>query len=111
MKHPGKFFPLNIDFGTSGADDMPEYDITKTSLKKEIAELVELLIDIKAMQRTLRELEVDTSKMPLGKLTRGILRSFLLFNPRRTFARCLLGSDEDSELALRAGPKAIQTSR
>eukprot|EP01127_Copromyxa_protea_P001448 TRINITY_DN1143_c0_g3_i1.p1 TRINITY_DN1143_c0_g3~~TRINITY_DN1143_c0_g3_i1.p1 ORF type:complete len:959 (+),score=185.81 TRINITY_DN1143_c0_g3_i1:43-2919(+) len=70
VKQPGKFFPLHIDFGDSDPVHAPKYDYATTSLKREVAELVETLFDLKAMQRTLRELEVDTSRMPLGKLTR-----------------------------------------
>eukprot|EP01125_Pyxidicula_operculata_P013990 TRINITY_DN463_c0_g3_i2.p1 TRINITY_DN463_c0_g3~~TRINITY_DN463_c0_g3_i2.p1 ORF type:complete len:777 (-),score=138.65 TRINITY_DN463_c0_g3_i2:549-2879(-) len=79
VKKPGKFYPVLVDLGVDDDDEDDEdeddtiFDTKSTSLDRRVAELVSLIFDIKAMKRTLKELEIDTKKMPLGKLSRNQL--------------------------------------
>lgn len=78
VKQPGKYYPLDIDFGagddsssktSSGGKKVKKVDYSKTKLSKPVAQLMELLFDVRAMELSLKELEIDTEKMPLGKLS------------------------------------------
>ena len=42
----------------------------RSTLPKSIQELISMIFDIEQMKRTLIEFEIDTEKMPLGKLSR-----------------------------------------
>ncbi len=43
--------------------------------------LVELIFNIDRMERTLMEMEIDTNKMPLGKLSEGTILKGVHFPP------------------------------
>jgi len=83
VKQPGRFYPLELDFGVSPSDSQngelqeKKFDKNKTKLPPRLASLIELIFDIKAMRRTLIEMEIDIKKMPLGKLSRShILKGY-----------------------------------
>lgn len=76
VKKPGKFYPIEIDYSGDDTDELAikqkaqELRRNKSKLDKRIQDLVGLIFDIKAMQDTLLELEIDVNKMPLGKLSK-----------------------------------------
>jgi len=73
---------LDIDYGaekegaTGGEDDMDEVqskmdkDKDTSTLSKSVQQLISLLFNINTMKDTLKEMEIDIKKMPLGKLTK-----------------------------------------
>ena len=81
-KQPGKMEVLEMDFGADNDDAIKK---TKTAtereydgeLDKQTRELVELIFDITAMEDCLLEMEINTSEMPLGKLSKGTLKKGL----------------------------------
>jgi len=76
VKHPNKFYPLEIDYG----QDDEELKTTiaagsKSLLPVPVQELIKMIFDVESMKKTLVEFEIDLKKMPLGKLTRRQIES------------------------------------
>lgn len=76
IKQPGKFYPIDVDFGT-------EEDIIEKLMKEQktdgkytgkldprVRDLVKLIFNVEEMIKTLVSMEIDTKKMPLGKLSK-----------------------------------------
>eukprot|EP01012_Entosiphon_sulcatum_P064654 TRINITY_DN93487_c0_g1_i1.p1 TRINITY_DN93487_c0_g1~~TRINITY_DN93487_c0_g1_i1.p1 ORF type:complete len:813 (-),score=184.49 TRINITY_DN93487_c0_g1_i1:124-2562(-) len=68
-KKPGKMMQLEIDYGQEADDAAPKAPYAGP-LPKPVQELLQLMFDKKAMQDTLKSMEIDTEKMPLGKLSK-----------------------------------------
>ncbi|KAL7079628.1 hypothetical protein ACQ4LE_001093 [Meloidogyne hapla] len=52
-------------------------DSSKSKLPREIKELISMVFDVKAMQNTMMEFEIDLEKMPLGRLSKNhILKAY-----------------------------------
>ncbi|KAJ3045123.1 Poly [ADP-ribose] polymerase 1 [Rhizophlyctis rosea] len=77
-KRPGLMFPLEVDFGDEddklGQSSNVEAG-SKTKLAKPIQNLMQLIFDVKAMRETLKEMEIDLAKMPLGKISKNMITS------------------------------------
>ncbi len=80
-KKPGKFFPIQIDYGNDdddGGGGKPNgkpkgkrmHHDAKSKLDKRVQDFVSLIFDIKLMEQALVEMEIDLKKMPLGKLSK-----------------------------------------
>merc|ERR1719471_1146782 len=67
----GQVLPLDIDMGESN-EELKKLSIkdSKSKLDKAIQELVTLIFDIERMKSAMIELEIDLTKMPLGKLSK-----------------------------------------
>jgi poly [ADP-ribose] polymerase 1 len=73
----GKFLPLEIDFSDDSVkapdgSSLPTQGYTG-ALPAATQDFVRLVFDIKAMNDALKEMEIDTQKMPLGKLSRNTI--------------------------------------
>lgn len=80
QKQPNKLYPLDIDFGDD--EQMEKFfneSKTKTSsrLSLSVQNLIEMIFNVENMGKTLLEFEIDTTKMPLGKLSRNQLKKSL----------------------------------
>ncbi|XP_041975989.1 poly [ADP-ribose] polymerase isoform X2 [Aricia agestis] len=67
-KMPGCYYPIEVDYG-----DEPTAKLQvdkKCSLAMPVQQLITKIFDIDNMKRTLLEFELDTEKMPLGKLSK-----------------------------------------
>lgn len=74
QKMPGCYIPVELEF----ADVESRIDMTSdipSKLSKPVQNLVQLLFDVDMMKNTMLEFELDTEKMPLGKLSRRQLTS------------------------------------
>ncbi|KAK8406811.1 hypothetical protein O3P69_007397 [Scylla paramamosain] len=70
-KVPGCWFPLDIDYGQEEETaSKPLVAGSKSKLPKPVQELVALIFDVDTMKKSLLEFEIDTKKMPLGKLSK-----------------------------------------
>ncbi|KAK9891936.1 hypothetical protein WA026_017419 [Henosepilachna vigintioctopunctata] len=69
VKVPGRFYPIDVDYGE---DEVKNIDVTDapSKLESSVANLMKLIFDVKQMKQTMLELELDTEKMPLGKLSK-----------------------------------------
>jgi len=73
-KKPGKFFPIEIDY--SGLDKKKDRTTDfKSKLDPQVQGLVQLIFDIKIMEQSLAEMEIDLKKMPLGNLSKKHIES------------------------------------
>ncbi|XP_022145931.1 poly [ADP-ribose] polymerase 1 isoform X2 [Momordica charantia] len=69
-KQPGRFFPLDIDYGVN--KDMPkkQKNYSATKLAPQLAELMKMLFNVETYRNAMMEFEINMSEMPLGKLSR-----------------------------------------
>ncbi|CAH1168782.1 unnamed protein product [Phyllotreta striolata] len=68
QKIPGRMYPIDVDYG----DDKVNLEIVKSesSLPKPVQDLVTMIFDVNSMKQLMAEFELDTEKMPLGKLSK-----------------------------------------
>ena len=74
FKRAGKFLPVQLDHGADG--DILELAANAgdgSALPRPTQQLVRTLFDVKLMRKLLLEFEVDTQKLPLGKLSKAQL--------------------------------------
>lgn len=69
FKVPHKMYPVDIDYGEDVPDSLLESDI-KSELEKPVQDLMKLIFDEASMKKVMAEFEIDTEKMPLGKLSK-----------------------------------------
>ncbi|KAL6978644.1 Poly [ADP-ribose] polymerase 1, variant 2 [Sarracenia purpurea var. burkii] len=70
QKQPGRFFPLDIDYGV-------KKEVTKkknlndagSKLPSPLVELIKMLFNVEAYRAAMMEFEINMSEMPLGKLS------------------------------------------
>ncbi|KAK7070986.1 Poly [ADP-ribose] polymerase 1, partial [Halocaridina rubra] len=75
-KVPGCWYPLDIDYGQEEeAVKKPLVAGSKSKLHKAVQDLVALIFDVDTMKSALIEFEIDTKKMPLGKLSKKQIQS------------------------------------
>ncbi|KAG1667338.1 Poly [ADP-ribose] polymerase 1 [Nymphon striatum] len=76
QKVPGKFFPMEIDYGQDN-EEIQKLDVKEShsKLPKEIQDLVCLIFDVETMKKALVEYEIDLKKMPLGKISKRQIES------------------------------------
>uniref|UniRef100_A0A2H1VI59 Poly [ADP-ribose] polymerase n=1 Tax=Spodoptera frugiperda TaxID=7108 RepID=A0A2H1VI59_SPOFR len=69
-KVPGRYYPLEMDNASDFASNETLVVSDKCALDKSVQKLIIKLFDVKTMNKTLTEFELDTEKMPLGKLSK-----------------------------------------
>ncbi|XP_008794292.2 LOW QUALITY PROTEIN: poly [ADP-ribose] polymerase 1 [Phoenix dactylifera] len=69
-KQPGKFFPLDIDYGVKQASKKEDSANTKSLLAPQLIELMKMLFDVETYRAAMMEFEINMSEMPLGKLSK-----------------------------------------
>ncbi|XP_077299838.1 poly-(ADP-ribose) polymerase [Arctopsyche grandis] len=73
-KIPGKMYPIDVDYGNVH-DEQMSVDDGNSKLPKPVQALVKMFFDIDSMKQVMLQFELDTEKMPLGKLSRKQLTS------------------------------------
>lgn len=69
VKHEGLYYKMDIDYGEeSEVKKIAKSDI-KSKLATPVQDLIKLLFDVDVMKKMLLELQLDTEKMPLGKIS------------------------------------------
>ncbi|XP_060519943.1 poly [ADP-ribose] polymerase [Cylas formicarius] len=74
VKMPALMYPIDVDYSS----DAPEnYNIvhTESKLPKAVQDLIKLIFDVNQMKKLMLEFELDTEKMPLGKLSQRQINS------------------------------------
>jgi predicted DNA-binding WGR domain protein len=69
VKKNGKYFLTEVNY--DDVKDVDKYDKhvdVKSTLDQKVQDLIALFTDVKMMKNTLVELDIDTKKLPLGKL-------------------------------------------
>ncbi|XP_045534440.1 poly [ADP-ribose] polymerase [Papilio machaon] len=75
MKMPGAYFPIDMDYGDEQTSAALVVDTVKCKLPVPVQKLIMHIFDINIMKQTLMEFELDTDKMPLGKLSKKQIKS------------------------------------
>ncbi|KAK6937822.1 Poly(ADP-ribose) polymerase, catalytic domain [Dillenia turbinata] len=70
-KQPGRFFPLDIDYGVSKQVSQREsQNVANSQLAPPVVELMKMLFNIETYRAAMMEFEINMSEMPLGKLSK-----------------------------------------
>ncbi|KAG1354900.1 putative Poly [ADP-ribose] polymerase [Cocos nucifera] len=69
-KQPGRFFPLDIDYGVKQVSKKKDSTNTKSLLAPQLIELMKMLFDVETYRAAMLEFEINMSEMPLGKLSK-----------------------------------------
>lgn len=69
-KHPGKFFPLDIDYGVNKQAPKKNLDDANSKLAPALKELIKMLFNVETYRAAMLEFEINLSEMPLGKLSK-----------------------------------------
>lgn len=77
VKYPGLFSPIDIDYGEEEAAQSMDITDSASKLHQSVQDLMHLIFDVKAMKRVMMEFELDTEKMPLGKLSKKQMQNAL----------------------------------
>ncbi|XP_010414140.1 PREDICTED: poly [ADP-ribose] polymerase 1 [Camelina sativa] len=70
QKQPGKFLPLDIDYGVNKQVAKKEPVQTISNLAPPLIELMKMLFDVETYRSAMMEFEINMSEMPLGKLSK-----------------------------------------
>ncbi|XP_020591217.1 poly [ADP-ribose] polymerase 1 [Phalaenopsis equestris] len=69
-KQPGKFCPLDIDYGVKPALKNKEPKSTKSNLDPQLQGLMKMLFNVETYRAAMLEFQIDMTEMPLGKLSK-----------------------------------------
>ncbi|KAK6928994.1 Guanylate-binding protein, N-terminal, partial [Dillenia turbinata] len=70
-KQPGRFFPLDIDYGVHKQVSQREsQNVANSQLAPPVLELIKMLFNVETYRAAMMEFEINMSEMPLGKLSR-----------------------------------------
>ncbi|KAK9945142.1 hypothetical protein M0R45_010672 [Rubus argutus] len=70
QKQPGRFFPLDIDYGVNKHVSKNKQNNAPTKLPPQLAELMKMLFNVETYRAAMMEFEINMSEMPLGKLSK-----------------------------------------
>ena len=67
----GRYFPVEVDYSSpESKENEPKLEHSSDSiLKKPVQGLISFIFDVQQMHRTMKQFELDSEKMPLGKLS------------------------------------------
>ncbi|CAH8534605.1 unnamed protein product [Schistosoma turkestanicum] len=68
-KIPHKFYELELDYNSSKNNEIQTISNIPSQLHPAIQSLLQFICDVKSMEKTMAEFELDLKKMPLGKLS------------------------------------------
>ncbi|XP_027350107.1 poly [ADP-ribose] polymerase 1 isoform X2 [Abrus precatorius] len=70
QKQPGRFFPLDIDYGVNKQVSKKNKNNTASKLPPPLIELMKMLFNVETYRAAMMEFEINMSEMPLGKLSK-----------------------------------------
>ncbi|XP_020212076.1 poly [ADP-ribose] polymerase 1 [Cajanus cajan] len=77
QKQPGRFFPLDIDYGVNKQVSKKKKNDADSKLPPPLIELIKMLFNVETYRAAMMEFEINMSEMPLGKLSKSnIQRGF-----------------------------------
>ncbi|KAL4708395.1 hypothetical protein ACJJTC_019631 [Scirpophaga incertulas] len=74
MKVPNCYYPIDVDYGDDTVQTALKED-ANCSLHTSVQRLIMKIFDVNTMKKVLLEFELDTEKMPLGKLSKKQIKS------------------------------------
>ncbi|OWM75258.1 hypothetical protein CDL15_Pgr023779 [Punica granatum] len=69
-KHPGRFYPLDIDYGVNKQATRKSSNDEDSKLAPPLKELIKMLFNVETYRAAMMEFEINMSEMPLGKLSK-----------------------------------------
>lgn len=75
IKYPGKYYKMDIDYGEEEEVRKLTESSVKSNLVMPVQNLIKLLFDVNMMKQMMLEFDLDTEKMPLGKLSSKQIRT------------------------------------
>ena len=72
-KYGGSYFPLDIEYEED--EDLSEASEIPSVLHPRVQELVKLIFDTDTMNKAMLGMNLDTQKMPLGKLSQSMIKA------------------------------------
>ncbi|CAI8614299.1 unnamed protein product [Vicia faba] len=70
QKQPGRFFPLEIDYGVNKQVSKKNKNNADSKLPPQLRELMKMLFNVETYRAAMMEFEINMSEMPLGKLSK-----------------------------------------
>ncbi|KAK8358506.1 hypothetical protein V6Z11_A04G026600, partial [Gossypium hirsutum] len=70
QKQPGRFFPLDIDYGVNKQVLEKKHTDADSQLPPPLLELVKMLFNVETYRAAMMEFEINMSEIPLGKLSK-----------------------------------------
>lgn len=70
QKQPGRFFPLEIDYGVNKQVVKKSKNNADSKLPPPLIELIKMLFNVETYRSAMMEFEINMSEMPLGKLSK-----------------------------------------
>ncbi|KAL4651990.1 hypothetical protein ACB092_01G200600 [Castanea dentata] len=70
QKQPGRFFPLDIDYGVNKQVPKKRQNDVESKLAPAVVELMKMLFNVETYRAAMLEFEINMSEMPLGKLSK-----------------------------------------
>ncbi|KAK2387997.1 Poly [ADP-ribose] polymerase 1 [Trifolium repens] len=70
QKQPGRFFPLEIDYGVNRQVSKKNRNNADSKLPPPLIELIKMLFNVETYRSAMMEFEINMSEMPLGKLSK-----------------------------------------
>lgn len=71
QKQPGRFFPLDIDYGVKKqVSKKNNLSNVNSQLAPQVVELMKMLFNVETYRSAMMEFEINMSEMPLGKLSK-----------------------------------------
>ncbi|XP_022758375.1 poly [ADP-ribose] polymerase 1-like isoform X2 [Durio zibethinus] len=70
LKQPGRFFPLDIDYGINKQVSKNKHTDADSRLPHPLLELMKMLFNVETYRAAMMEFEINMSEMPLGKLSK-----------------------------------------
>lgn len=70
QKQPGRFFPLDIDYGVSKQVSKSKHSEADSRLPPPLLELMKMLFNVETYRAAMMEFQINMSEMPLGKLSK-----------------------------------------
>ncbi|XP_012569391.1 poly [ADP-ribose] polymerase 1 [Cicer arietinum] len=70
QKQPGRFFPLEIDYGVNKQVSKKNKNNADSKLPPPLIELMKILFNVETYRAAMMEFEINMSEMPLGKLSK-----------------------------------------
>ncbi|KAG5892238.1 hypothetical protein JTB14_014609 [Gonioctena quinquepunctata] len=80
IKVPGRMYPIDVDYGEEESQKLDIVE-SESKLAQPVQDLIRMIFDVNSMKKLMLEFDLDTEKMPLGKLSKSqIQKAFGVLN-------------------------------
>nr|XP_023025730.1 poly [ADP-ribose] polymerase [Leptinotarsa decemlineata] len=80
VKVPGRMYPIDVDYGEEETEKL-DIVTTESKLAQPVQDLIRMIFNVNSMKKLMLEFDLDTEKMPLGKLSKSqIQKAFGVLN-------------------------------